>query len=371
MALNNEEKLRILVISQYSPPDVTAAAFRIGESISLLKEMGHDVKIITATPHKSDIAGTQEDPYTADDCIRIKVNTLVNRSARAHIEQYLGFAIRSFFAARNLQRKFDFDVVWATSPPLFMALCTIPLKFVSRRPIVLDIRDIWPETAVNMGKVRRGSAMERFGVILEKMAYIQSSALTCVSRPMRDYLERFTKRSIRVVYNGVQKSRLETTKIGKPNPKVFCYAGNIGYAQDIGGLLRSFALAMKDPSMSGAELKLVGTGAVIEEVITLARELQIDHLTEFLGVKPKLEAQEIMRRAGTLLIPIADGPAFKLTVPSKVFDCMSLGRPIISTIQGEGKEILRSTGANIVVSPGNVVELSQAFISCSNSWNEY
>jgi glycosyltransferase involved in cell wall biosynthesis len=360
--------MRILIISQYFTPDITAAAYRIGDTYRLLKKLGHEVRVITATPHK----GGQDEPIEVDlnveEIGRIRVYPLKNRTARAYIEQYLGFALRALFASLRLRKNFNFDVVWATSPPLFMACCTIPLKLLTGRPVVLDIRDIWPESAVNIGKVRRGSLMERFGKVLEWVAYTRSDALTCVSHPMKAYLGRRTKRQITVVYNGVPQSQL--VAIGKciPDAKVFCYAGNIGYAQGIDGLLRAFAIASKDPTMSGTVLEFIGDGAVMDESIALACELGLKDQVRFLGMMPKHDALGLMRRAGTLLIPLLDSPAFQLTVPSKVFDCLSLGRPILATMRGEGQYILESTGANVVVPPGNVGALAEAFVRVHRDW---
>jgi len=359
--------MKILVLSQYFPPDITAAAYRIGDTCRLLKEWGHDVRVVTTTPHKGGLDEAKIG-LLPSEVHRIEVMPLERRTARAYIEQYLGFVVRAFFVSMRMRRSFDYDVVWATSPPLFMALCTIPLRLFARRPVVLDVRDLWPESAVNIGKVRRGSLMERVGKILEWSAYRWSDRITCVSQPMREHIARRTRREVSVVYNGALRSQLGAVDGTCPDPDLFCYAGNLGYAQGLDVMLDAFAAASKASTMSNARLRLVGTGAVENELRSQAERLGILPRVDFLGVRPKREALELMSQSGVLLIPLMDSPAFALTVPSKIFDYMGLGRPIVASIRGEGRDILEQTGANIVTEPGNRDALADAMIHTRMNW---
>ena len=358
--------MRILIVSQYYPPDITAAAFRIGGTVSLLRARGHEVQVITTTPHKGKLDQPAGD--TVDDgIVRVPTAPQENRSAGGYIQHYVGFAVQAFRAAMRVRKTFDFDVIWATSPPLFVAICVLPLKWLTRRPLVMDIRDIWPESAVNIGKVGRGSLMERLGKVLEVVTYRSADALTCVSRPMREYLLKKGRRPVTIVYNGIDAEE-EAAAGGEPDPDAFCYAGNLGYAQGIDTLLRAFAVACRNDEMAAASLTLIGTGAIANGAAELAGELGIGQRVHFRGAMQKRAAMAEMRRAGTLVIPLMDSAAFEITVPSKVFDCMSLGRPILATLRGEGKAILEKTGANVVVPPGEVDTLAQAFVRVRTDW---
>jgi len=368
-AMDSPASLRILVLSQYFPPDITAAAYRIGDTYRLLSARGHQVKVITSTPHKGGIDAASSRDVVVDDVIRVKVKPLESRSSIAYLGQFFGFALRSFVAALRLRRTFRYDVVWASSPPLPVAIPSILLRAILRVPVVLDIRDIWPESAVNIGKLRRGSIMERCGSLLERLAYRFCDGLTCVSKPMKRYLSKRTSRPVEVVYNGAPQSQIDESGVA-PDPRVFCYAGNLGYAQGLDGVIRAFSMfCASAPGRGEYRLNLIGTGAVEAELRALAEELGIVSQVHFLGVKPKCEAIRLMSAAGATLIPLVDSAAFGMTVPSKVFDCMALGRPIIASIRGEGREILESTGANVVVDPGDVPALAAAFETVSRDWD--
>ncbi len=366
--------LRILIISQYFSPDVTAAAYRISDTYKILRARGHRVRVITSTPHKGGFDTDAIGQIPRHEVLRVNVKALVSRSSAAYVAQFLGFVWHALLKSLALRRTFPYDVVWASSPPLLVALCTIPLRIITRRPVVLDIRDIWPESAVNIGKLRRGSLAESIGMVLERQAYLRSDGLTCVSRPMQRYLTARTPVTVDVVYNGTPQSQLaaEAPSIAHVDRSVFCYAGNLGYAQGLDGVLRAFArLARDETVLPRPTLRLIGTGALERDLAELARTLGIADRVDFMGVRPKREALELMSRSGILLIPLVDSPAFDLTVPSKVFDCMAIGRPIVASIRGEGREILESTGANLVVDPGDVDGLAGAFAQVHHGWDGF
>ena len=363
--------MKILILSQYFPPDVTAAAYRISETARILKEHGHEVVVITSTPHKGGHETLNESTFSQDEVVRVPVQPLSSHGVRAYLDQYLGFAFRALWQAFRLRRQFKYDVVWATSPPLFIAFASLALQVLARRPTVLDIRDIWPESAVGIGKVKRGSLMERIAKLFERGAYRYSSALTCVSKPMQDYIVKQTKRNVAVVYNGVavdQSDPMLSSVSGEHHGSVFCYSGNLGYAQGLESVITAFALALKHPLMESARLDIVGTGVLENELRQQVERLGIADSVFFYGVKPKAEALAIMARAEVLLIPLVDSEAFEITVPSKVFDCMSLGRPIIASVRGEGAEILAESMANIVVPPEDIDALSDAFVRMRSEW---
>ena len=366
--------LSILIISQYFSPDVTAAAYRISDTYKILRARGHRVRVITSTPHKGGLDTDAIEDIPRHEVLRVNVKALANRSSGAYVAQFLGFVWHALLKALSLRRTFQYDVVWASSPPLLVALCTIPLRTITRRPVVLDIRDIWPESAVNIGKLRRGSLAERLGKLLERQAYLCSDGLTCVSRPMQRYLQARSSVAVDVVYNGSPESQLSigSADLRGIDRSVFCYAGNLGYAQGLDGVLHAFArFAARDALGNRPSLRLIGTGALEAELRELAATLGIADRVHFLGVRPKREALELMAGSGVLLIPLVDSPAFDLTVPSKVFDCMAIGRPIVASIRGEGREILESTGANLVVEPGDIEGLAAAFTRMHQDWDGF
>ena len=365
--------MKILVISQYFYPDITAAANRIGETVDLLSKSGNEVSVITATPHKSSITNFEEFDISQDaNIIRVSLGQKksINSSAGL-IKQYLSFTLKALVKVVTNIKKISPDVVWISSPPLPVILVSLVIKYIFRVPIVLDIRDIWPESAVNIGKLKKGSFLEKLGLFLEKISYSHADEITCVSSKMKTYIETKTSKSVSTIYNAVSSGELAEPIQNFGNPDIFCYAGNIGHAQDIELLVKSFASAKKRKSLSNSYLHILGDGTLIKNVKKIASELGINKFIKFFGSVPKSEAITLMSKAGCLLLPLKDAPAFRITVPSKVFDYMSLARPIITNISGEGASIISRNDANIVVSPSNSIELSNAMVKIREDWTHY
>jgi glycosyltransferase involved in cell wall biosynthesis len=361
--------LKILVIAQYFPPDVTAPAYRIGETVERLLALGHDVHVVTAQPHRGAGDPARGARIPGDRVHRVDLKPLAGRGLRHYLEQYLGFACRAYAAAVRIRRKgFDYDVVWASSPPLFVAVCTLFLRMRVWRPIVFDVRDIWPDSAVGIGKLRRGSTLEKLGHVLEWLAYRSSSALTCVSEPMARYLRSRTRRKVTVVYNGVAADDFEHLDEVQPDRQMFCYAGNLGHAQGLAGMLEAFARARSGGELAGCELVLIGGGVIEQDLRAQVAANGLEDCVRFLGAMPKEDALRRMRRAGILVIPLLHASAFALTVPSKVFDCMAMERPILASLEGEGAEILSRSGANVVVAPGDVEAMADAMTRLNREW---
>lgn len=363
--------MKILCISQYFTPDVTAAAYRISESVGLLKENGHDVYVITSYPHKSDVTLNAEIEEAETYVTRLKVGAIKNTGIRSYLEQYLGFAVRSLWCAVKLHRRHKFDVVWASSPPLFVGLTTLFLRYFFRIPIVFDVRDLWPASAVDIGKVRKGSLMERAGLCLETMIYRSSNALTCVSGSIQKHISSKTRRPVEIVYNGVLFKNVRHGDLGAVSPKVICYAGNLGYAQGLGVVIDAFERLLNAPGNADCKLRLIGGGAVESELKASVTKRGIGSSVDFMGVVHKDVVFGELEKCGVLLVPLMDAKTFENAIPSKIFDCMAVGRPIIATVRGEAAVILDQSGGNLVVAPGNVDALYEALFEVQKNWTEY
>jgi len=345
--------MRVLVISQYYQPDITAAANRISETVSILAELENRVTVITTMPHKSDVSFSEEDDQGIP-IIRIDISASHDRAGIIGLlAQYFTFSLRATYALFRNYRKVQPEVIWISSPPLPITIASILAKIFLKVPVVLDVRDIWPESAVNIGKIRHGSLFEKLGLWLEVLAYRYADAITCVSTPMADYLRSKTSTPVTVIYNSI----LEADVPGITNEcdtSALCYAGNLGHAQDIELVVEAFAGFIKKTPKSDAKLWLVGDGVLRDDITALVNRLKITDRVTFFGAVPKHKAQEIMLRAGCLLLPLKDRPAFRITVPSKVFDYMATGRPIITNISGEGVDLINKGCGNFIATPGCV-----------------
>ncbi|MBI1649584.1 glycosyltransferase family 4 protein [Hyphomicrobium sulfonivorans] len=364
--------MRILIVSQFFPPDITAAAFRIGDTADILAASGHDVAVVCAIPHKATAAGsdTTSATYSVE---RVDIAALRGSGVINYLRHYFSFVYGAIVLGRAVVRKLRPEVVWVSSPPLFVAIAGVALAKLARAPLVLDIRDVWPESAVAAKQISNGGAAFRIGKRLEQWAYRRADAITCVSNPMAEYIRGLTSTPVDVVYNGVRRSLVgslpsaDSAKDHSPN-RTIIYAGNLGRAQGLETLVAAFAEIAQRPESAGWKLEFVGAGVLEGQLKQLASETA--HADRIIFTPPMLK-QDVMRhmsQGGLLFINLDADPVFEKTIPSKVFDYMLVGRPIIAGVAGEGAAILRETGGNIVFAPSDQTAMAAALLDGMVAW---
>ena len=351
--------MRILVISQFYTPDITAAAFRISETVDFLKQQGNEVRVITTHPHKVKI-DSDEIPEPEPSIHRVRLAPEEGGGLRHYLQHYLSFVYRSSWEGLLLRRgKWRPDVIWTSSPPLFTGLTGRFLARIFRCPLVFDIRDIWPDSAVAAQQISGNGSAFKIGKLLEQRLYNGADHITCVSVPMSEYIRSQTRTPVTVIYNGISNvfSRNTTTK---PLSRRILYAGNLGRVQGLDVVVRAFSKSVADGLYSDWTLEFIGTGALEEKLKFLVAQLGMEKQILF---HPPIGKQEVLHElaaSSLVLINLTEDDVFKLTIPSKVFDYMIVNRPILFGIDGEGRELMDSTGGNIGFLPSDEQSLLEA-----------
>ena len=258
-----------------------------------------------------------------------------------------------------------------TSPPLPIVFITLYLKVLHRAKIILDIRDIWPESAINLNKISRYSVFAIAAKILEKLAYDHADEIICVSKNMRSYISNKTSTKVHVIYNGTSNIRSVSNVYDFKKPLQLYYAGNLGFAQNLENVLKGFIAARNEIPDKEIKFNIIGGGAMSEKLLAVARGSIFKDDINFIGVKTWVETQDILQQANGLIILIKNAPAFDLTVPSKVFDYMSFGIPIISNISGEGRSILGQNRGNLLIEGESETIFRDAFIKLANNYMSF
>jgi glycosyltransferase involved in cell wall biosynthesis len=358
--------MRILIVAQYFPPDITAAAFRIFDMARLLEANGHEVHVVTAVPHRSRVDGDSPAEYDRQisSVLRTPVAPLTGGGFLNYIRHYTSFMVGSaWLGVKQRLTRWKPDVIWASSPPLFVGLSGVALSRLCRVPLVVDIRDIWPASAVGAGQLAAAGRACRFGERMEQYVYDRAAHITCVARPMQDYIRTKTETPVTVVYNGVKASDVADEPgrhRSSTEDRTLLYAGNLGRAQQLDLLIRAWANVHGRNGHGRWTMKLLGTGAVEHDLKQLARQLGADDSIVFAPPVSRRDAAREMTRAAALSVSLQPDKVFERTIPSKVFDCMAAGRPILAGVAGEGREILESTGANICYRPGDREDLERS-----------
>lgn len=366
-------KTKLLVISQYFTPDITAAAYRISETVGGIVESGMDVRVITSTPHKSNTNNLLNEKEK--NVIRIEIPFYKRQTKLTYLYQYLVFTFNSITKAMYLRRSFKFDLILVSSPPITIAFVAFIIKFFTKKPLIFDIRDVWPDSAVAIDKISKNGIIYNFFKKVEKYIYLKADYLTCVAEPMKDYIQNISKKdNVKVIYNGASDELLnlsiKKSKFVYKNNFFYSYAGNFGHAQDIETVIKAFSKFLSENKDQNCYLRLIGNGPEKENVISASKDLFGNERIIFQDEVQKKTLQHILLSSHVLIIPLIQSDVFKLTIPSKVFDYMSFQVPIISTIDGEGKKILSSSKANIN-SNLNVNDLALSFKDVYENYENY
>ena len=355
---------KILIVTQYYHPDITACAFRMKETADILAARGHSVEVICAVPHRGweESPGGAASPKAIDDgkvpAHRVPIVPLAGRGKINFLAHYTSFMGLAVLEAEKLRERFD--LVIASSPPLFVAVAGFLTARRRGVPFFLDIRDLWPDSAVTVGQISRDGSLYKWAKRVELTLYRASDALSCVANPMADEIEPYSRSGRPViVYNGVSESYLAddpaldavVDQRLRPGTINVVYVGNMGYCQDSGVLLDA-AKALQDAGDRRFFFHLIGDGVEREPLRKRSSELGLSNLA-IPGTVNKREAMAVMRRAGALFLQLKPDATMEKTIPSKVFDYLAAGRPILFGIEGEGRTILERSGANLYFSPGS------------------
>lgn len=366
--------MQVLIISQYFPPDITAAAFRIGETASYLAQKGHHVRIITAEPHKAlseNTNGDQRECLRNIKIYRLKILSEGQGGLYGYLRHYLSFLFGSLIIGVNLWfKEWRPSILWVTSPPLFTSISGYILSKLFRCPFILDIRDIWPDSAVSAEQISKTGIAYKIGKILERLSYRWTDHLTVVSTPMARYIQKHTKKPVGVIYNGILKSYLNIDSNDKPFNRIL-YAGNLGRVQGLDVLVDACYELDKNGILDGWDVAMIGNGAHKERLSELIIKLNLSHKVQ---IQPAVDKQIAMRELANsrlLFINLKGDDVFRITVPSKVFDYMAVAKPIIAGIDGEGRQILRTTGANILFRSSDQKSLQAALTRAINRIEEF
>jgi glycosyltransferase involved in cell wall biosynthesis len=236
-----------------------------------------------------------------------------------------------------------------------------------RRPFLLEIRDLWPEFAIDIGVLTnpRLIAMARW---LERFLYARADHLLVNSPAYRDYLieHGVPAAKVSLIANGADPEMFHPDKTGAEfrgrwnldGKFVVTYAGAMGLANDIPTILRAARRLKEDDAV---HFVLAGDGKERQNNQRLAEELELTNVT-YVGTVAKEKMAELLAASDACVATLKDIPMFRTTYPNKVFDYMAAGRPIVLGIDGVIRQVVENAGGGIFVPPGNDEKLAAAVL---------
>ena len=371
--------MKILFFSEYFPPEYNAAASRVFEQAYYWQKNGHEVTVITTQPNFPDgklFPNYKNKFYYTEmmDEIRvIRVKTFIARN-KGFLLRSLDYASYFFPAllAGLLQNKPD--VVIANCPTPFAALVGIVIGRLRSIPCVLEVSDLWPASIVAVGAMRKNFVIK----MLEKLElYLYKSAhkvIVLTSAFKQNLIARkINPDKIHVVLNGVDLNRFyprpKNLKLAveyniDPEHFIAGYIGTFGMAHGLENILRAAELIK---NITHIHFLFIGTGAEREKLCKMVNELSLTNVT-ILNSQPKECIPEFWSLCDIALVHLKDNPVFNEVIPSKIFEAMGMGKPIvIAAPEGEACNLIKNEVVGVSVAPENPLMLAQAIIFGSNN----
>lgn len=373
--------MHILFLSHYFPPEVNAPAARTYEHAVRWVAAGHEVTIVTCAPNCPDgvlfegYRNTWRPRVEWVDGIRVvRVWTYLapNAGTVRRIANYLSYMVSAVLGSLRLARP---DVVVATSPQFFCGWAGVLTSWLRWRPLVLEIRDIWPESIEVLGAIRSRPllwALRR----LERLMYRAANHIVAVGPGYREkILEKvWLPERISVIPNGVDPERF------RPQPpderflhmwnlegKFVCsYVGTIGMAHGLEVVVEA-AKILRERGRDDIAFCLVGDGArraVLEEQ---CRQLRLDRWVVFTGRQPREAVPGILASSNACLIHLRRCDLFTTVLPSKIFETMAMGCPIVVGVEGPAAEMASSAGVGVAMEPESAESLVNAVTNMADN----
>jgi len=362
-------RLSVLVLTHYYPPEVGAPQGRLRELAQRLVAKGVEVTVVTCFPNyptlRPDPAHRRrllaEERLDGVRVLRTWVWAGGNRRFVQRLANQVSFAASSLLALSRCDRP---DVIFVESPPLTTGLAALAYSTLKRAPFVFNVSDIWPQSAVDLGALRNPVAI-RIAEAFEMLLYRRAALVTVVTSGILDRLAArgVPREKLRLLTNGVD------TTIYRPGPpdsalvrglglegrKVILYAGTHGMAQGLQVVLDAARL-VRDPELV---FLLVGDGVEKTELMERASAEGLDNV-RFLPSQPKETIPGIVSLALAAIVPLRKLELFRAALPSKMFEAMAAGKPIVLTVWGEAAALVERARCGIVVEPEDAAGIAAA-----------
>lgn len=363
--------MRILFLSDNYPPEVNAPASRLSEHAKYWIKEGAAVNVVTTAPNFPEgvlFEGYKNAWYSREDMngvdlVRVKTYITRNEGFVKRSLDYISFMFSGFFAGLFQQKP---DVLVATSPQFFNAIGGWALAKVRRVPYVFEVRDLWPASIAALGAVKYPIILKWLEK-LELFLYRNADAVITVTEAFKDDLmsRGIDGDKIHVVLNGVDLSHYkkfdekdaELAKAhGLEGKFVAGYVGTHGMAHGLDKIIEAAELLRDQPDV---RILLVGAGSEKEKIDNMIAERGLDNVVS-LGRFPKEDMNRIWSLCDVALIHLRDLPVFSTVIPSKLFESMGVGIPVLMGLpEGEATGIVKASDCGELCEPENPASIAE------------
>lgn len=363
--------LDILFFTDNFPPETNAAASRVFERALYWVRWGHRVTVITSAPNFPQgrvHAGYRNEWHRIETLggirvVRVKTFIAPNEGVLRRGLDFASYMVTAWIASLFERRP---DVIVSTSPQFLAAVSGWGAATAKHCPFVFELGDLWPASIADMGAMRHGPALRALEKV-ELFLYRQSAAVIALTRSFKENLvsRKIPAEKIAVVINGVELSRWSRGPkdaalidlLNLKDRRVVGYIGTHGLAHALENVIEAADLMRE---WSDLAFLFVGDGAAKAGLVEQAERRGLRNVV-FVPMQPKDRVIDYWRLCDVALVHLKDIPVFETVIPSKIFEAMAMGLPILLAAPvGEAARIVEKAGCGVVVRPGDPENLAEA-----------
>lgn len=371
---------KILLITQYFPPEIGGGSQRAVGFAEELIELGANVQVIA--PFPSYLMGKEKitkknklyESYNSNgiDILRTFVYANDRGGIVRRIFYYLSFTFSAVLVGFLKVKKIDYIIT--ISPPLFNGLSGVLLSKLLKSKLIFDIGDLWPESAIALGYLTNPKTIN-LARKFEKWIYKNSEMVNLVTKLTKkkfedenpfvektNYVPNFVKTT--VIKKNVKDTILEN-ELKLNNKLIFGYAGNVGSAQ---GIMLIIDSAKKLAAYTDIHFVIIGDGV---DKPKIEKEINKSSLKNVLMLPPisSIEIPKYLSLFDVMIIPLVKNKLFDITIPSKLYESMAAEIPSILCVDGEARTILEEANCGLYSEPENVDHLVENVLKYYNDRN--
>lgn len=363
--------MKLLYLTQYYPPEVGAGAVRSKVMSQYLASDGWDVDVVCERPNyptgKVDKEYSSEWTTSESVSSNLQIHRIwsVANQRKNVVEQllfFISFMISSFFFVLANPKRYD--VIYVTSPPIFAGISGYLLSKILGSKFVFEVRDIWPDSAVNQTELENESLFLRMGKRLENWLYHNADLIVPVTTAAEKIIKtRSNGTPTTVIPNGVDLDLFSK----KDNPQSEMdepydaskfrvgYVGSLGVIHDLRTFVEAAKLCEDDPDI---QFIIVGDGGRNNQLQEILEEFKLKNL-DWVGLKKHEQIPYYISSFDLAINPINPSKAFESIVTVKFYEYLACGVPVVTCGKGMIKEIGNQSGAAITIEPKNPILLAE------------
>ena len=366
--------MKIIILTQYYPPEHGAPQNRLHDLARRFAASGHDITVMTAMPNypKGEVDPAYRGKLTFKEnidgvnVVRSWIFTSKNKGKIPQLTVYFSFVFTSIFFGLFRLPKADFLI--CESPPLFLGFSALFLAFAKRAKLIMNISDLWPESAVQLGMIGPGPALSVLEWF-ERLLYKKSALVMGQTEGIIDGVKKSCPDAETLLFpNGVDLEMFEpkekdaklAEKFGLGDAEfIVGYGGNHGRSQALSQVLKAAEIVQKvNP---GIMFMLCGDGPEKPELINMADEMKLTNV-KFIESQSRKKMSDIQALWDIALVPLKNIELFDGARPSKMFELMAGKIPFIFCGQGEGADLAKESGCAKIVPPEDSAKLAETIL---------